>query len=359
MQTRDSDIANHTGWKMRQGKANAVDYIYQLRGMTWVRIRKAQGPIARQKIRDWSAVDDINAVVTLPKEPDYAFASELDNLAPIAGLSNFVPTDDDKHIVRRWYADDDPIREILGMDDDGDTISVVSSDARSTPSPSDFSDDEGPDDDDEPNTPSLDGEGDNDSGVNVDINDDLNDSGIDVDMDDDNDNRDNTQSDASSTLGDDGNDREDPEDDTALDGINDGLDQIDMGDESESVDEDAADDNTDNISTTTISSGDSNNSSRPNNTGHTGITSDYLLAVSAANLSQGSRRRSNTVSSSTANAGNDAGDLDIIDDDKDDGNTSDSDNDNNDGEEEKNNDGDEDNNTKDDAGSDSSSIFVT
>ncbi|KAK7942895.1 uncharacterized protein PG986_012008 [Apiospora aurea] len=315
---------------------HGLDFVYQLRGMTWARIREAQGPVARQKIRDWSVVDDINAVVTLPKEPGYAFASELDNLSPIAGLGNFVPTDDDKDVVRAWYADDDPMREILGMDDDGDTISVVSSDARL----SDYSDDGGSDDDDDPDTLSVDGGGDNDSGVDVDMNDDLDDSDIDVDMADDSDDRDNTPSDANSTLGDDGNDREDPEeDDAALDGINDGLDQMDMGDESESIDEDAGDDNMDTISTTTDSSGDSDDSSRPNDTGLTGITSDYSSAVNAVNLGQSSRNRSNTVSSSAADAGDDAGDLGTIEDDK--------------NEEEENDD-----DHKDRAGSEQSSLFV-
>lgn len=113
--------------------------------MNYVRIREAQGPATRENIRDWSAVDDINAVVTRPKAPDYEFASELDNLSPIRGLGDFVPTEDDKQIVRRWYADDDPMGSVVGEDDDGDTISIISS----APSLSDDSDDGS---DDDPNT---------------------------------------------------------------------------------------------------------------------------------------------------------------------------------------------------------------
>ncbi|KAK8069638.1 hypothetical protein PG994_006254 [Apiospora phragmitis] len=302
---------------------HGLDFIYQLREMTYVRIREAQGKTVRQNIRDWSAVDDINSVVTRRKEPDYAFASELENLSPIGGLGNFVPTEDDKQIVRRWYADNDPIGDIVGDDDDGDTISVMSSEARSTPS--------------------VNGGGDNDSGV-------------DVEMDDGN---------LDPNNGEDVADLGGPENDSAIDDINDGIDQVDLRDDSESVDEDAEDDS-DNVSTTTDSSGDSDDSSRPHNTQVTGITSDYSTAANYVSAGQSSRRRASTVSSSTADAGDDAGDLGVIDVDQDNASGSEDNNSDNDenGEDEINEDedGEDENDAADsekgDGGSESSSMFV-
>ncbi|KAK8022984.1 hypothetical protein PG991_006865 [Apiospora marii] len=269
---------------------HGLDFVYQLRGMNYVRIREAQGNTARQKIRDWSVIDDINSVVTLPKEPNYEFASELDNLSPIRGLANFLPTEDDKQIVRRWYADDEPMGSVIGEDDDGDTISIVSSEARSTPSLSDDeSDDDDGSDDDDSNTPSANGGSDNDSGVDVDMDDVDNDSGDDS-----------------------------PSDNGTVDDLNEDLDQMSINDDSDSIDEDVEDN--DNMSTTTDSSGDSDDSSRPHDTGTTGITSDYSTSanVAGAGGSQGSRRRADTVSSSAADAGGDAGDMGIAnaDDDK-------------------------------------------
>ena len=258
-----------------------TDFVYQLRDMNYVRFKEAEGNTARQNIRDWSIIDDINSVVTRPKDPGYAFLSELDNLSPISGLANFQPTDDDKEIVRRWYADNEPMGSVVGEDDDGDTISVVSSEARSTPSLSGDSDNDGSDDDDS-NSPSGNGGGDNDSCD-------------DVDMDIENDSRDDT-----------------PSDDDTVDNINEDLDQMSINDDSESVDEDARD-NLDSMSTTTDSSGDSDNSSRPHDTGNTGLTSDYSMSanVAGAGAVQGSRSRADTVSSSTADAGDDAADMNI------------------------------------------------
>ncbi|KAK7991883.1 hypothetical protein PG996_013104 [Apiospora saccharicola] len=281
---------------------HGLDFVYQLRDMNYVRLREAQGNTARQKIRDWSIIDDINSVVTRSKDPDYAFKSELENLSPISGLSNFVPTEDDKQIVRRWYADNEPMGSVIGEDDDGDTISVISSEAHSTDD-----DDDGSDDDD-PNSPS----GNDDSGIDVG---DDNDSSADVDMDTDNDSHDDSPSEAGSAQGDDDLDPEPAEDDDeAVEGINDDLEQMSINDDedSESIDEDVGDD-LENISTATDNSSDSDGDSPPHDTGTTGITSGYDTSVNAAGTgpSQISRPRANTVSSSSADAGDDAGDMGI------------------------------------------------
>ncbi|KAK8116153.1 hypothetical protein PG984_012655 [Apiospora sp. TS-2023a] len=283
---------------------HGLDFVYQLRDMNYVRLREAQGNTARQKIRDWSIIDDINSVVTRPKDPGYAFKSELDNLSAIRGLGNFVPTEDDKQIVRRWYADNESMGSVIGEDDDGDTISVLSNEARSTPSLSGDDDDDGSDDDD-PNSPS----GNDDSGIDVG---DDNDSRADVDMDIDNESRDDSPSEADSAQGDDDVDPEPAEDDEDVEDINEDLEHMSINDDSESIDEDVGDD-LDNASTTTDNSSDSGDSSPPHDTGTTGITSGYDTAANTAGAgpSQISRTRANTVSSSSADAGDDAGDMDI------------------------------------------------
>ncbi|KAK8014595.1 hypothetical protein PG990_007891 [Apiospora arundinis] len=283
---------------------HGLDFVYQLRGMNYVRIREAQGPATRENIRDWSAVDDINAVVTRPKAPDYEFTSELANLSPIRGLGDFVPTEDDKQIVRRWYADDDPMGSVVGEDDDGDTISIISS----VPSLSDDSDDGS---DDHPNTLS-----DNDSGVDVDMGDKTSDIDVDSGVED--------------------------MDEDPMDDINDGIERMSVRDESESIDNDANDETDDCSSITTEDSDpdDDDDDSRPQGTGITGITSDYSTAVNAtAGLI--ARRRSTTVSSSTADVGDDADDVGVDDDDSQKGDS-------------EKDEGDD----RSDDGSDSSSLFV-
>ena len=212
---------------------HGLDYIYQLRGMNYVRIREAQSNIAREPIRDWSVIDDINSVITRPKAPEYQRLSELPNLTSIGGIGEFVPSDDDMHIVRRWYADNEPMGSIVGEDDDGDTISIVSSEARSIPSLYDDEEDDESELDDDPDTPSSNGEG---SGADVDI-------GDDDGMDDEDDARDKTPFDMDI---DSGVEDMDMEMDDPVDDINEGLDQMDMRDDSVSTNTDAEESEIDN-----------------------------------------------------------------------------------------------------------------
>ncbi|KAK4201551.1 hypothetical protein QBC40DRAFT_171312 [Triangularia verruculosa] len=65
-----------------------VDYIYQLRGMEWVRwydLHKAlkSGNGIRTKVEDWSFERDIGGVVTMPKVPAREEGSRLENLRPL------------------------------------------------------------------------------------------------------------------------------------------------------------------------------------------------------------------------------------------------------------------------------------
>jgi len=78
---------------------HGMDYIYQLRGMRWVRFYEAQGVKPRQPTRDYTFVEGINSVVTAKKEEEDELASMLHNLPQLNGLGKLKPTADDKKIV--------------------------------------------------------------------------------------------------------------------------------------------------------------------------------------------------------------------------------------------------------------------
>ncbi|RYP11954.1 hypothetical protein DL765_007533 [Monosporascus sp. GIB2] len=123
-----------------------MDYLYQLRGMKWVRFKDVSAPEHRGHIRDWSFSNDINMVVTSPKEPRYAMQSQLQNLTPLTGLRNWEPADDDMDIIRGFYNEDSD--ELVGGSEtsvsEGSIPSTLSHLSRSSDTDSD--DDDGDDD---------------------------------------------------------------------------------------------------------------------------------------------------------------------------------------------------------------------
>ncbi|KAK3984488.1 hypothetical protein QBC44DRAFT_252812, partial [Cladorrhinum sp. PSN332] len=64
-----------------------MDYIYQLRGLEWIRFYDLHKAVKegqrRAKIRDWSFIDDVNSTSTMPKVPTRFEASRLENLRPL------------------------------------------------------------------------------------------------------------------------------------------------------------------------------------------------------------------------------------------------------------------------------------
>lgn len=80
---------------------HGMDYIYQLRGMNWVRFYEVDK--TREHIRDWSFIDDINSVVTMPKDRRYNLESDLRNLKPLTGLEEYQPEDQDQAIITALY----------------------------------------------------------------------------------------------------------------------------------------------------------------------------------------------------------------------------------------------------------------
>ncbi|RYP72018.1 hypothetical protein DL771_004487 [Monosporascus sp. 5C6A] len=107
---------------------HGMDYLYQLRGMKWIRFKDVSAPEHRGNIRDWSFVNDMNAAATSLKEPRYAMQSQLQNLAPLTGLRVWEPSDDDMDIIRGFY-NEDPDEHVGGSEtsaSDGSTFGTLS-----------------------------------------------------------------------------------------------------------------------------------------------------------------------------------------------------------------------------------------
>ncbi|KAK5661909.1 hypothetical protein OQA88_10018 [Cercophora sp. LCS_1] len=96
-----------------------MDFIYALRGMTWVRFydyEKALKPGPdqvgpRALIRDWSFIEDITNVTTMDKVPTRKNHAELHNLAPFSheipgeAPPPWVPTNDIFELVKTFFTD--------------------------------------------------------------------------------------------------------------------------------------------------------------------------------------------------------------------------------------------------------------
>lgn len=82
---------------------HGMDYIYQLRGIRWIRFYETQGVEARQLIRDYIFVEDINSVVTAKKNGKHELASMLHNLPQLNGLGDWEPTSADKKVVDELF----------------------------------------------------------------------------------------------------------------------------------------------------------------------------------------------------------------------------------------------------------------
>ncbi|KAI1777363.1 hypothetical protein F4818DRAFT_439721 [Hypoxylon cercidicola] len=102
-----------------------MDEIYQLRGMKWVRFKERNGDEHRQSIRDWSFLKDVNSSVTKPKQPVHSLMSELENLTPLSGLADWIPTQEDMRLIRSFY-DETPTIDPLGGSDTSESVGSAS-----------------------------------------------------------------------------------------------------------------------------------------------------------------------------------------------------------------------------------------
>ncbi|KAI1758322.1 hypothetical protein F4782DRAFT_20832 [Xylaria castorea] len=117
-----------------------MDFIYQLRGMKWVRFYDADAPNARRIIRDESFLQDVNNVAQRKKTDAMALKTEIENLPALTGLDDFIPDDELNELVKGFY-DEIPVENVsMG----GSETSLNSSGISGL---STFSSDSDPDDD--------------------------------------------------------------------------------------------------------------------------------------------------------------------------------------------------------------------
>ncbi|KAI1178292.1 hypothetical protein F4777DRAFT_111792 [Nemania sp. FL0916] len=93
-----------------------MDFIYQLRGMRWVKFYDLNNP--GEEIRDSSFVEDVNNVTTRKKNPSAAFKAEVDNLLPLTALQEKIPEEpnaDEEPGARHQapFTPDDKMRELV------------------------------------------------------------------------------------------------------------------------------------------------------------------------------------------------------------------------------------------------------
>ncbi|KAI1826949.1 hypothetical protein F4861DRAFT_462262 [Xylaria intraflava] len=104
-----SDILKYVqcnSWKNRSLRTvQGMDFIYQLRGMRWVRFYDTNAERSRTLICDSSFLLDVHNQVTMPKSNLLARKTHIDNLRPFTGLQGFSPDAETAELVRSFYGD--------------------------------------------------------------------------------------------------------------------------------------------------------------------------------------------------------------------------------------------------------------
>ncbi|KAH8666785.1 hypothetical protein BX600DRAFT_436166 [Xylariales sp. PMI_506] len=98
MMKRTSSHANFRNYRSMR-TCHGMDYVYQLRGMKWVRFFDVSSG-GRKNIRDWSFLEEINLVTTMPKGRQFARDSKIKHLTP---LSDLAVSDEDLELVTGFY----------------------------------------------------------------------------------------------------------------------------------------------------------------------------------------------------------------------------------------------------------------
>ncbi len=85
-----------------------LDYIYQLRGLKFVKFYDFQkaldGDGIREPVRDWSFLEDVSNVVTMPKVPKREEQAQLENLEPLVPEDqNWQPSAEDWELVKPLF----------------------------------------------------------------------------------------------------------------------------------------------------------------------------------------------------------------------------------------------------------------
>ncbi|KAI0518132.1 hypothetical protein F5B22DRAFT_654445 [Xylaria bambusicola] len=136
METQRTDLQMNYRKYRGMRTVHGMDFIYQLRGMKWVRFYDIHGARPCTYIRDKSFLLDINNSVTEKKSDSMALKSEIENLRPLTSLSDYFPDDQTMELVAKFY-DETTV----------ENVSVAGSDTSSSASSED-SDSDSDDDDD-------------------------------------------------------------------------------------------------------------------------------------------------------------------------------------------------------------------
>ncbi|KAI1086981.1 hypothetical protein F5B19DRAFT_500592 [Rostrohypoxylon terebratum] len=145
-QTEDQpNKCNYRSMRTVQG----IDYIYQLRGMDWVRFKEREGG-RRGTILDQSFIEDVQRSVTQPKRRSAENKSALRNLSALKGLRDWIPSEKDMHIIEAFYNESPEVDWVYGYSDTEDE-DLMEVDSESEGESEDESEDES--DDDQPASP--------------------------------------------------------------------------------------------------------------------------------------------------------------------------------------------------------------
>ncbi|KAI0421568.1 hypothetical protein F5X98DRAFT_370697 [Xylaria grammica] len=128
MEVRRTDLQPNYRKNRSMRTVQGMDFLYQLRGMRWVRFYDTNENQTRTYINDWSFLRDLNGVATMKKSDSMEFRTEVENLRPLTGLKDFHITDDIREIVEGFY-DDSPV----------DVVSEHGSETSSSSSSSEYS----------------------------------------------------------------------------------------------------------------------------------------------------------------------------------------------------------------------------
>ncbi|RYC64272.1 hypothetical protein CHU98_g1930 [Xylaria longipes] len=146
---RQPNYRKNRGMRTVQG----MDFIYQLRGMRYVRFYDSNAQQARRQIRDWSFLQDINNVVRRRKSDSMALKTEIENLRPLTTLDDFIPDDQLNELVKRFY-DETPVEDVSVNGSETSLSSGSSGISGLSTFSSDFDSDSDDDDDDGSGGPS-------------------------------------------------------------------------------------------------------------------------------------------------------------------------------------------------------------
>ncbi|KAI1310745.1 hypothetical protein F5Y03DRAFT_403078 [Xylaria venustula] len=146
MEVRRTDTQPNYRKNRSMRTVQGMDYIYQLRGLNWVRFYDTNAEYARTFIRDTTFLRDVNNAVRTRKTASMSLQTEVENLRPLTGLAEFTPDDETRELVARFY-DDTPVEDVSA----GGSETSSSSSSRSSGFSSHFSSSSssGSDDDDD------------------------------------------------------------------------------------------------------------------------------------------------------------------------------------------------------------------